>query len=224
MSLLRLYSNVPDKLSRPHLGSSRKIHTGQKIHSSLTLSDNTQYTPKARPLVDNPNFWMEARTKGLGDWLAMDLYEYTETLVEKLITGRTGTVTVMQTLRETAMSGPSAQFFIYFLWLTVSPSVDGRQAVYKAVIEALKNHEPAEKHQLLHSAMDILGKSVKDGTSLKLFHLIEIRPLLSNLLESNIESYKSVARQFLVEFMDCKCKAFYPHLSDITLPRLSTSI
>ena len=93
-------------MSRPHLGSSRKIHIGQKIHSSLTLSDNTKYTPKARPIVDNPNFWKEVRTMGLGDWLAIDLYEYTETLVEKLITERSGTV--LETLRQTVMSGLSA--------------------------------------------------------------------------------------------------------------------
>ena len=140
------------------------------------------------------------RTKGLGDWVAIDLYEYTETLVERLITERTGTV--LETLQQTAMSGPSAQFFIYFLRLTMSPLADGRQAVYEAVIEALKKHEPAEKHQLLQLAMDILGKSVKDGTSLKQIRSIEILPLLSNLLESK---YKGVVRRFL-EFMDCKCK------------------
>ena len=43
---------------------------------------------------------------GLGDWLAIDLYEYTETLVEKLITERSGTV--LETLRQTVMSGLSA--------------------------------------------------------------------------------------------------------------------
>ena len=73
----------------------------------------------------------------------------------------------------------------------------------EAVIGVLKKHESADKHQLLHSAMDILGKRVKDGTSLKQIRLVEILPLLSNLLES--ETY-IVVRQFLVEFMDCKCK------------------
>ena len=145
------------------------------------------------------------RTKGLGDWLAIDLYEYTETLVERLITERTGTV--LETLQQTAMSGPSAQFFIYFLQLTMSPLADGRQAVCEAVIGALKKHELAEKHQLLHSAMDILGKSAGDGKSIR---SIEILPLLSNLLESNIENHKSVVRQFVVEFMDCKSKTLYP--------------
>ena len=145
---------------------------------------------------------------GLGDWLAIDLYEYTETLVERLVTECTGTV--LQTLRQIVMSSPSAQFFIYFLWLTVSPLADGRQAVYEAVIRALKRHKPAKKHQLLHSAMDILGKRIQDGTSLTQIRSVEILPLLSNLLESNIENYKSVARQFLAEYMDCKCKTIVP--------------
>jgi hypothetical protein len=49
---------------------------GQKIHNFLMLSDNRKYTPKARPLDGNPNFWEEARTKGLGNGLELDFYEY----------------------------------------------------------------------------------------------------------------------------------------------------
>ena len=112
MSLLELGSYVTNYLIRPHLGSSRKIHSGQKIHGSLTLSNNTNYTPKARPLDDNPNFWENARKNGLGDWLERDLYEYTYTLVEKLVGGRPGTA--LQTLRETVISGTSDQFFRFF--------------------------------------------------------------------------------------------------------------
>jgi len=98
-------------LIRPHLGSSRKIHPGQKIHGSLILSDKTrgEYIPKARPLDGDPTFWEKARTKGLGDWLERDLYEQTHALLQRLITESPGTV--LQTLRQTAMSGTSAQFF-----------------------------------------------------------------------------------------------------------------
>jgi hypothetical protein len=86
-----------------------------------------------------------------------------------------------------------------------SSLVDGLQAVYEGVIRALKGLEPHVKHRHLHSAMDILGKSAQDGTSLKLGLSVKILPLLSNLLESNIENYqKKVVRQFLVEFTDCK--------------------
>jgi hypothetical protein len=113
VSLLESVSHVTNWLIRPHLGSSRKIHPGQKIHSSLTLSNNTKYTPKARPLDDDPLFWVHAHENGLGDWLELDLYEYTETLVERLIGERPGTA--LQTLRETVMSGTSAQFFTFSL-------------------------------------------------------------------------------------------------------------
>ena len=85
---------------RPHLGSPRKIHPGQKIHSSLMLSDKAKYTAKARPLDDNPNFWEKGLT-GLGDSLESDLYEDRQTIVKNLITDHTGTAE--QTLCQTAM-------------------------------------------------------------------------------------------------------------------------
>ena len=103
---------VTNQWIRPHLGLSRKIHSGQKIHSSLMLSDNKKYAPKARPLSNDPNFWENARKNGLGDWLEHDLYEYTYTLVERLIGEDPGTA--LQTLRETMMLGMSNQFFTFF--------------------------------------------------------------------------------------------------------------
>ena len=115
MSLLELASNVTNQLIRPHLGSSRKIHSSQKIHSSLTLSNKTNYTPKARPLDDDPDFWENARKTGLGNWLELDLYGYTHALVERLIGESPGTA--LQTLRQTAMSGTSAHFLTIFPWL-----------------------------------------------------------------------------------------------------------
>jgi len=104
---------VTNWLIRPHLGFPRKIHPGQKIHSSLTLTDKTngEYTPKARPLYDDPGFWEEARMKH-SDWLELDLYEYTETLVKCLFSESPGTA--LQTLRQTTMSGTTAQFFKFF--------------------------------------------------------------------------------------------------------------
>jgi hypothetical protein len=85
---------------------------------------------------------------------------------------------------------------------------DGLQAVYDGVITVLGRNslEPELKYRLLESAMDIIGRRPRDGTSLKLRRLIEIRPLLSNLLEKKTENYQKVVRQFLVEFTDCKCK------------------
>ena len=103
---------VTNWLIRPHLGSPRKIHPSQKIHSSLTLTDKTdgEYTPKAHPLDDDPGFWEEARTKH-SNWLELDLYEYTETLVKQLVTHGPGTT--LQTLHQIAMSGTTVQLLIF---------------------------------------------------------------------------------------------------------------
>jgi hypothetical protein len=109
---------VINLLIRPHLGSPRKIHSGQKIHSSLMLSNNTKYTPKALPLDNDPGFWEEVRRKGLGDWLERDLYEYTLTLVKSLVGECPGTA--LQTLEQTAMSGTPARNTFFSLWLTES--------------------------------------------------------------------------------------------------------
>jgi len=75
------------------------------------LSNNTKYTPKARSLPYEPNFWENARKKGLGTWLELDLYKYTENLVQKLLT-ESPDVTSLQTLHQTAMWGTSLQFSV----------------------------------------------------------------------------------------------------------------
>ena len=75
---------------------------------------------------------------------------------------------------------------------------DGLQAVYDGVISVLgrNNLEPELKYRLLESAVDIIGRHPLDGRSLKLRRSIEIRPLLSNLLEKNIKKYQKIVRQF----------------------------
>ena len=99
---------------RPHLGSSRKIHANQKIHGSLLLAGKlkSEYTPKARPLDDNPLFWETARREGLGDWLELDLYDLVRTHVEKFITEDDSTV--WQILRQAATWGTLAQYLKFF--------------------------------------------------------------------------------------------------------------
>ena len=75
---------------RPHLGSSRKIHPGQKIHSSLLLDDgaSTDYTPMARPVDDDFLFWSKLQAdKFKSDWLEIDLYQATETVLRDYIDG-----------------------------------------------------------------------------------------------------------------------------------------
>jgi hypothetical protein len=74
----------------------------------LTDKTRREYTPKARPLDDDPNFWENARTTGLRDWQERDLYEYTESLVKSLGTECPDNGTTLQTLRQTAISGKPA--------------------------------------------------------------------------------------------------------------------
>jgi hypothetical protein len=87
-----------------------------------------------------------------------------------------------------------------------SPLADGLQAVYDGVIKALRDSkdQPEEKYRLLHASVDILGRSAQAGTSLKLTRSVEIHPLVSDLLESNVKKCRKVVRQFLAEFTDCK--------------------
>jgi len=189
---------------RPHLGSPRKIHRGQRIHSSLLLSDKPKYIPKARPLDGDPHFWEKGRT-GLSDWLEIDLYEHTQTLVKNLITECPGRA--LQILRQTAKRGTATSILQIFCTTYIRWSLaDGWQAVYEGVIKTLNGLEPRGKHLLLQYAMDILGQSAPGLTSLKLGRSIDILPLLSNLVESNLESHKMVMRRFLMEFTDCKRK------------------
>ena len=87
----------------------------------------------------------------MGSATGWNLYEYSERPGAAMQTS--------QTLQEIVMSGMSAQFVRFFLGLTKSSLVDGRQAVYEGVIEALKGLEPEAGHEFLRSAMDILGTS-----------------------------------------------------------------
>ena len=194
---------------RPHLGASRKIHPGQKIHSSIILSDKThvEYSPKAYPLGGDLDFWKKAHTKGLGDWLELDLYQHAHDLVKRLITKSFGTV--MQTLRQTAMSGTSAHFFRFFLVYTRSLSADGLQAVYDGIIRVLggDNFESEVKCHFLQSAVGIVGRRVRESTSLKLGDYMEIRALVSDVLESNLK----LGQQFLGHFTNCEQKSSYFH-------------
>ena len=97
--------------SRPHFWSARKIHPGQKIHSSLILAD-TPYIPKARPPKsdtihqggllrrllsrfqplgasapsEDGKFWQKLRKDGLANsegWLEIDLFAYARILLKR---------------------------------------------------------------------------------------------------------------------------------------------
>ncbi|KDR71319.1 hypothetical protein GALMADRAFT_144010 [Galerina marginata CBS 339.88] len=175
---------------KPHVGSGRKLHAGQKIHGSFTLTDKTkkEYTPQARPLDDDPLFWEKVRDdkNRLGAWRAVDLYEYTQILVNKSTSTKDGASAIWQTLRQTASSG------------------DGRQAVYEAVIMVLKDSllELETKHQLLTNAMDILTATARTDTLLKLEHSANVRPSVSDLWKSAKIDHQMIAHQFMEQFTD----------------------
>jgi hypothetical protein len=81
-----------------------------------------------------------------------------------------------------------------------SSLADGLQAVYDAVIGALSKLEPEAKLRLLKSIVDIVGMRTQRSTSFKLGASIEIRPLVSDIWESN----QKLVQQFLGQFTDCR--------------------
>ena len=111
------------KTIRPHLGASRKIHPGQRIHSSLVLSGNSEYTPKARPLKsEGPAFWRNLHEDVGGrrrDWLEHDLYEYTWDIVNRFVSeGNQENSTVLEGLRQFITSSKFPGFYKKFGLLT----------------------------------------------------------------------------------------------------------
>ena len=84
-----------------------------------------------------------------------------------------------------------------------SSLVDGLQAVYDAVIQALTKLEPEAKLRLLEPAIDIIGRRARSSTSLELRGLLEIRALVSDVPKTN-ENQQKVVDQFLRLFTDCK--------------------
>ena len=95
-------------MSRPHLGSVRKIHSGQKIHNSL-LSKHV-YNPRARPPEDDVAFWDRLRKEEdfRGKWVEFNLFEHAESAMEDFILDPN---TTSQTLRRIAGSSEPTQFF-----------------------------------------------------------------------------------------------------------------
>ena len=98
---------------RPHLGSSRKFHPGQKIHGSFFLGD-IPYTPKARPLGDDIGFWETLRSKRFSsDLVELELYEKTGLVVESFNDKRADAVDSLQKI------ATSSKLFSLFLFSTI---------------------------------------------------------------------------------------------------------
>jgi hypothetical protein len=75
------------------------------------LADNEDgYTPKARPLNDDPQFWNELRKDRLNEWLTYDLY-YIQIVVERLAIFVDQDKTSLETLHRIAKMGKPSRFF-----------------------------------------------------------------------------------------------------------------
>ncbi|KAJ2931038.1 hypothetical protein H1R20_g6050, partial [Candolleomyces eurysporus] len=172
---------------KPHLWSNRKIHDGQKIHSSLILAGpDSRYVPKASPPGNNSSvFWNQLRDAGLGNrsgWLEIDLVDSTRTIVKRLLEGNED---VLNTLDQ------------------IAKDKTGAQIIYDEVIRVLRSEPKLEadtKALLLSSTIEIL----KNSLNLKFKTAGRIHPWLQNLLESKSDQHRQVAETFLVRFTELR--------------------
>ncbi|KIJ94466.1 hypothetical protein K443DRAFT_12099 [Laccaria amethystina LaAM-08-1] len=191
LTFTRNENGKPETTRWPHRGKGRKIHPGQKIHSSLVRAGGStadHYTPKARSYLDDKrSFWklLRAEDKALTDeWLEVDLSEHIKHAVEELVTK--GDDTALKSLYHTSISR------------------DARQVVYESVIKALHQEELTveNKHLLLQTTMQLLERTSRDDLDFKLRPLKEIRPLLSDLFCDNPDYWRT-ARDFVTVFTTC---------------------
>ncbi|KAF9526328.1 WD40-repeat-containing domain protein [Crepidotus variabilis] len=165
---------------KPHLGASRKIHDGQKIHSSLLRADlatTAEYTPQARPPRDGSRFWNTLRTedKFKSPWLELDLYEAAENAVTMFLNNQNSA------LREIAMSNEVSQ------------------AVYDALISALKSDRwsPDQKYRTMEIALEMFGGTLHNKDSLILASFSQVYKALSGILEDSKKDFKKTTELFL---------------------------
>ncbi|KJA23446.1 hypothetical protein HYPSUDRAFT_137751 [Hypholoma sublateritium FD-334 SS-4] len=164
---------------KPHLGSPRKIHVGQKIHSSFFLTSNVcngePYTPKACPLHDDTSFWQPARwEKELCSWLVPDTYEHLDSLVDRFIDEPD--IDLLVSLHQIASWSKQASIFTRYLHSSLALKI------------------LSKKCWLLQSSMEILAKS---PDNLKHHHSTEIRRLIHTL--STSPDHHHVLDQFMAK-------------------------
>ncbi|KAJ2929052.1 hypothetical protein H1R20_g8048, partial [Candolleomyces eurysporus] len=177
---------------KPHLGSSRKIHEGQKIHCSFILGETTsRYIPKARP-HDNArsnkrSFWSNLRNNGLREnskLLEFDAFYRAADAVSKLLAGEE----VDDLLTQIVADGTGPQ-----LW-------------YDEVIEMLRTWDQREpklelslKWQLLRTTID---KFQGSSGNLKLEKWSQNPTLVNDLLKSDSTDHRKVAQDFQRQFIE----------------------
>ncbi|KAJ2935860.1 hypothetical protein H1R20_g1235, partial [Candolleomyces eurysporus] len=194
------FSRRPQKVNsityKPHLGSSRKIHEGQKIHCSFILGETTsRYIPKARP-HDNTqsnkrSFWSNLRNNGLREkskLLEFDAFYRAADAVSKLLAGEE----IDDLLTQIVADGT------------------GPQAWYDEVIETLRTWDQREtklklslKWQLLRTTID---KFQGSSSNLKLEKWSQNPTLINDLLRSDSTDHRKVAQDFQHQFIkDVNC-------------------
>ena len=72
------------------------------------------------------------------------------------------------------------------------------------MIEALKDSDLEGQRRLLDFSMKLYKENPRDNAQLRLRSWIQIRPLLSKLLESKKEEYRVTVRAFLLHLLNRK--------------------
>ena len=122
------------------------------------------------------------------------LYEATQTAMENFIRNHD---TASQDLRTIATSGKPTRFHIGPKLNPGLGSGYGQQAIYKKILKFLAIIDAEVQNRLLGFSMEIFRK---ENARLKLRPSVEIRSLVSSLLESDNKEYQKTAREFLVHF------------------------
>ncbi|KAF8881419.1 WD40-repeat-containing domain protein [Gymnopilus junonius] len=173
----------------PHLGASRKIKYGQKIHSSVLLADtDIRYTPKAKPpgKIDPKKFWDSLREgkEAFEEWVEADMQMFMNHLVKGALAEH---------------KNPLLEN------LLIPASTRGRQGLYKTVVDALGNSDAVfsvhVKNQLLTISMHILRKT-SSVDKLQLIPSVNVTPLVSDLLMSSDQDHRLTGKMFLDTFTD----------------------
>ena len=82
--------------------------------------------------------------------------------------------------------------------------------MYEGVIEALKFANPQHrvsmevKHQLIINAIDVLTKSAREDTSLRLRRSWEVQASMADIWKGDNKEYQKTAWRFMEQFADCK--------------------
>ncbi|TFK27480.1 WD40 repeat-like protein [Coprinopsis marcescibilis] len=181
---------------KPHLGSSRKIHHGQKIHSSFILGEDQKgYIPKARPpdVAQNDEakqFWGAIYSDGLmnkDDWLEIDLVQYVKTLVKKFIDG----------------NGNSKDSLDKLSLETVAKYTQGLQIVYAEVVEVIKKRDKVpeiKRAQLVAKTMELFGTFENDAEKIKPEPLFLIHRSMMEMMGVDGGTYDAQIQAFMQKY------------------------